>query len=219
MASRNTVKVAVRVRPLNDGQTPCISTIPESNQVCAGVGENPTAFTYDHTFDSNSTQASVYDECVLDLVNSAFDGFNATILAYGQTGSGKTWTMGSGSSADLHMDGELVGIIPRVIQSLFIIVKDREALEPMSTYKIHVQFLELYGEDIKDLLDATKTSKVVIRELTTGEVVVSGAREELVTSYEEMMKTLEVGSKQRTTAKTKMNDLSSRSHAIFTVRI
>jgi kinesin family protein 4/21/27 len=143
---------------------------------------------------------------------AAFEGFNATILAYGQTGSGKTWTMGSAAGYDIRMTPETVGIIPRVINNIFEIVKEREANEPNSTYKVFVQFLEIYGEDIKDLLDHTKTSKVTIRETAAGEVFVSGAREEVVNSAAQMMKTLEDGTRHRTTASTLMNQSSSRSH-------
>lgn len=168
------------------------------------------------------------------LFAAFFEGFNATILAYGQTGtyivservlnkiwiglslfcdftgSGKTWTMGS--SSDTNMSLQTIGIIPRMIKNLFEEVRRREANNPDSTYKIQVQFLEIYGEDIRDLLDQTKTSNVTIRETREDGVFVSGAREELVSSYEQMMKSLEDGTRHRTTASTRMNQTSSRSH-------
>ena len=117
-----------------------------------------------------------------------------------------------------YVENDNDGIIPRVIKNLFQMIYEKEQ-DTNNTYKIFVQFLEIYGEDIKDLLDETKTSKVVIRETPNGEVFVSGAREELVTSYEQMIKCLEDGTKHRSTAATKMNSTSSRSHAIFTITI
>jgi len=129
---------------------------------------------------------------------------------YINQGSGKTWTMGS--SADVSMSSDRAGIIPRVIKYLFETVRYKESIDPNSTYKLSVQFLEIYGEDIKDLLDQTRTSKVTIRETSEGEVFVSGAREELVSSVEQMRKALEDGTKHRTTASTRMNSSSSRSH-------
>ncbi len=126
------------------------------------------------------------------------------------TGSGKTWTMGSSSDVKLTLDS--MGIIPRVIRKLFTMVRQKEQEDASSTYKIYVQFLEIYGEEMRDLLDHTRTSKVSIRESPEGEVFVSGAREELVSSYEQMMSALEEGSGHRTTASTKMNATSSRSH-------
>lgn len=117
-----------------------------------------------------------------------------------------------GSSSDTNMSLQTIGIIPRMIKNLFEEVRRREGNDPDSTYKIQVQFLELYGEDIRDLLDQTKTSNVTIRETREDGVFVAGAREELVSSYEQMMKSLEDGTKHRTTASTRMNQTSSRSH-------
>ena len=131
--------------------------------------------------------------------------------------------MGSGSVVDVrgHSSGgdTSYGIIPRVIHDLFDMIQQKEADDPASTYRVHVQFLEIYGEDIRDLLDPTKTSKVTIRETAGGEVFVSGAREEVVSSAAQMMKTLDDGTRHRMTAATLMNVSSSRSHAIFTVFI
>lgn len=124
---------------------------------------------------------------------------------------GKTWTMGSGSS-DMRLGGDSFGIIPRVIKSLFDIILQKEEEDANSSYKVHIQFLELYGEDIKDLLENTKTSPITIRETATGDVFVSGAREETVTSASQMLRALEDGSRHRTTASTMMNSSSSRSH-------
>lgn len=117
-----------------------------------------------------------------------------------------------GSSSDTNMTLQTIGIIPRMIKNLFEQVRRREIGDPNSTYKIQVQFLEIYGEDIRDLLDQTKTSNVTIRETREDGVFVAGAREELVSSYEQMMKSLEDGTKHRTTASTRMNQTSSRSH-------
>eukprot|EP00599_Poterioochromonas_sp_BG-1_P008389 CAMPEP_0173142146 /NCGR_PEP_ID=MMETSP1105-20130129/5918_1 /TAXON_ID=2985 /ORGANISM="Ochromonas sp., Strain BG-1" /LENGTH=1680 /DNA_ID=CAMNT_0014055489 /DNA_START=87 /DNA_END=5126 /DNA_ORIENTATION=- len=220
LISRDTaVKVAVRIRPLSDYEeiqdsSLCINTIPEENQIRAGPD---TYFTFDYVFGSETSQTEVYDSCVEELLHAAFEGFNATILAYGQTGSGKTYTMGSSSEQILTEDS--LGIIPRVIRNLFEMINLREDTEPNCTYKVYVQFLEIYGEDIRDLLDLTRTSKVAIRETRNGEVFITGAREELVSSFEQMMKALEDGTKNRVTASTKMNQYSSRSHAIFTVNL
>lgn len=74
-------------------------------------------FTFDKTFDMLSTQDSVFESCVKNLVLGCFAGFNATVLAYGQTGSGKTFTMGSGFT--LGLKEQDLGIIPRVIRLIF----------------------------------------------------------------------------------------------------
>lgn len=124
-----------------------------------------------------------------------------------------------GSSSDMAVPSYHQGIIPRVVKHIFELVEEREKLNSNSSFKIQVQFLEIYGEDIIDLLDHTRTSKVVIREAPSGDVFMSGAKEETVNSTQQMLKALEDGSKHRTTGSTRMNQASSRSHAIFTVFI
>lgn len=123
--------------------------------------------------------------------------------------------MGSASYSDMRLGSDNFGIIPRVITSIFEIIEQKQADDPNSTYKVQVQFLEIYGESIRDLLDHTRTSKVTIRETATGEVFVSGAREEFVSCASQMLKALEDGTKHRTTASTLMNLSSSRSHGKY----
>lgn len=142
---------------------------------------------------------------------AAFVGFNSTILAYGQTGSGKTFTMGS-SGDNTVVGTEIQGIIPRSIEYLFAQISAKETRDPNCSYKVMAQFLEIYGEDIRDLLDITKTSKVSVRENPSGDVYVTGACEQLVTSPQQMMRVLADGSKHRITSATLMNQSSSRSH-------
>ena len=113
------------------------------------------------------------------------------------------------------------GIIPRVIEDMYRNIHQRRQQEEgplcLSTYHVSVQFLEIYGEEIKDLLDPVASSKVVIREVPGGGICAVGATEELAESAEEMMLLLERGSMCRTTGSTLMNTQSSRSHAIFTI--
>jgi len=146
-----------------------------------------------------------------------FEGFNATVLAYGQTASGKTYTMGSSSS--LHLAEEEYGIIARVVEDIFLHIQRIEASDSNNTYKLRVQYLELYGEELKDLLDPFSGDRIAIRETPSGEMYLSGVREEQVTSAKEVMRLVEKGSMARTTGSTRMNQSSSRSHAIFTVML
>ena len=126
---------------------------------------------------------------------------------------GKTFTMGTESmTVALPLCSDDYGIIPRAIKDLYEMIDQREKNDPNSTYRVHVQFLEIYGEEIRDLLDNTKTSKVTIRETSGGDVFVAGLKEEVVGSTAEIMKALEIGSRNRTIASTAMNNTSSRSH-------
>ena len=106
-------------------------------------------------FEDGSTQEEVYRDCVSDLVMCCFDGFNATILAYGQTGSGKTYTMGSGG--DLGQARDSWGIIPRAAQQIFAECERRkaEAGTRLRNIEIKVEFMELYADEIYDLLVPT----------------------------------------------------------------
>ena len=153
-----------------------------------------------------------------------FAGYNATVLAYGQTGSGKTWTMGSGYTIGLEPDQ--FGMIPRVIRLIFNEVEKRKK---KSEFIIKCSFLEIYNEELHDLLDTKslqqaiatgeRNSKINIREEKNGSISLYGLHEEKVHNYDELASCLDRGSNSRTTASTLMNNNSSRSHAIFTISI
>lgn len=231
------VKVSLRVRPLvaHEKANKCgtILSYPGKNQVVIGKDRG---FTFDYCFDEDTSQFTVYNECVSPLVSSYLDGYNATILAYGQTGSGKTFTMGTSSNKEIKEEG--FGIVPRVIRELFATIKEREE---NTLYTVKVVFLEIYNDDIIDLLYTPGASVIAaptaaagaaravvppkdkgppvpsVREMPDGSISVAGVVEEEVKSYESMMGVLERGTLNRTTGATLMNKESSRSHAIFTV--
>ncbi len=105
-------------------------------------------FSFDSIFSLDSNQIDIYNSCIETLLNGCFEGYNASILAYGQTGSGKTYTMGSNNWSNLN-ETEW-GIIPRVIKNLFLeIEKRKKDVE----FVVKASFLEIYNEDIVDLLD------------------------------------------------------------------
>lgn len=181
------------------------------------MGKN-RAFTYDYVYGKYAQQSDIW-HCVHPLICATFDGYNSTIFAYGQTGSGKTFTMGSGSS--VNISPEDYGIIPRVITYMFdhIDVKTKENAHYRA--EVRIRFLEIYGEEIHDLLvtlgDSIGENKLSLREAENGGVQVTGASEVKVTDSDECMRLLERGTLCRTTGSTLMNAHSSRSHAIFTV--
>ena len=211
------VRVAVRARPLVakervERARECLS-YPKANTVVLGESR---AFRFDDAFGPNATQAEVYDRLVSPLVESCFRGYNATVLAYGQTGSGKTYTMGSGS-ADLFDDD--LGVIPRVVKDVF--AESNARFESRSSdVRVRCAFLEVHNEEVRDLLHPdTNPKRISIREKSDGAIVVAGAREVVTTNADEMLRLLELGCVARTTGGTKMNAVSSRSHAIFTIII
>lgn len=153
-----------------------------------------------------------------------FDGYNATVLAYGQTGSGKTFTMGTG--LELIGNPQTKGIIPRAVDHLFNGISQRQEEarkkgQPVPDFHVTAQFLELYNEDVIDLLSANKTNheEIKIREDKSGSMYVVGASSHQVRSVEETSQILKTGALSRTTGSTQMNSQSSRSHAIFTLMV
>lgn len=210
------VKVAVRVRPLLPkevaaGDSSCIQSDPAKNSVVVGLDKT---FSFDKVFGVNSTQDEIFEVCAKNLMLSSFAGYNSTVLAYGQTCSGKTFTMGTDSVLSSSKDQQ--GIIPRVVQMMFDEVEKRKSSRE---FIIKVSFIEIYNEEIRDLLDPQGQNKIAIRELTRGVPSLCGQQEERVSNFEELFKLLERGAVHRRTRSTLMNESSSRSHAILEINI
>jgi len=146
------------------------------------------SFSFDSVFDMESQQEYVYDTCSKNLVLGTFKGYNATILAYGQTGSGKTHSMGTGSTVGLS--AEQIGIVPRVFDFIFEEIENRRRLSAFNQFSVKVQFLELYNEELHDLLDLSSinkqtgenTKQLQIREEKNGSIRIDGLKAEDVTS-------------------------------------
>ncbi|KAK0136488.1 Chromosome-associated kinesin KIF4 [Merluccius polli] len=211
------VRVALRCRPLvtkeiNEGCQCCLTFVPGEPQVIVGAEK---AFTYDYVFDPMAEQEEVFTAAVSPLLCGLFKGYHATVLAYGQTGSGKTFSMG-GTYTSAQENEPCVGVIPRVIQRIF---QERDKLADCET-SLTVSYLEIYNEDILDLLCSSKDKLAIsIREDPKEGIKIVGLTEKQVTSAEEMVTCLEVGNSARTVGSTAMNAASSRSHAIFTITL
>ncbi|KAM9334492.1 kinesin-like protein KIF21A [Symphorus nematophorus] len=227
----SSVRVALRIRPQLakekiEGCHICTFVMPGEPQVVLGKDK---AFTYDHVFDMDTQQETIYTQCTERLIEGCFEGYNATIFAYGQTGSGKTYTMGTGF--DVSIGEDELGIIPRAVNHLFRGIEERkqtatEQGKPVPEFKINAQFLELYNEEVLDLFDSTRDlearkqkSNIKIHEDANGGIYTVGVTTRTVTSAAEMMQCLKLGALSRTTASTQMNVQSSRSHAIFTIHL
>lgn len=143
-------------------------------------------------------------------------GYNCTIFAYGQTGTGKTYTMTGDMSDTLGLLSDAAGIIPRVLQCLF---RKLEADETESSMKC--SFIELYNEELRDLLSAEDNAKLKIYDDANKKghnaTIVQGMEESHIKSASAGIKLLQEGSFRRQVAATKCNDLSSRSHTVFTI--
>ncbi|XP_076336604.1 uncharacterized protein LOC143239435 isoform X2 [Tachypleus tridentatus] len=212
------VKVAIRSRPLSIeeeqfGATCCLEFIKDKPQIIVALEKG---FTFDYTFDAETTQEVIYKKCAAYLIDKVFEGYNATVLAYGQTGSGKTYTMGTDyySNTELN-ETETQGIVSQALTDIFKKLKDVEE----SKCQVAISFLEIYNEEVYDLLSTEIQRKPVrIRESGTS-VLALGLEEVEVYSIEDAICCLKQGCEARTKGATAMNANSSRSHAIFTVHL
>ncbi|CAG9532229.1 unnamed protein product [Cercopithifilaria johnstoni] len=217
------VKVVVRVRPFNkrerDLNTKCIvSMIDDQTILRHPIDEKqPKHFAYDHCFNSSDPTAhdfidqnEVFQRIGSAVLLNAFAGYNACIFAYGQTGSGKSYTM-MGTEKN-------PGIIPRLCCSIF--QKINELSSDNLAFKVEVSYLEIYNEKVRDLLDPKKTNKnLKVREHKVLGPMVDGLSVLAVSSFEQIASLMEEGNKSRTVAATNMNTESSRSHAVFNIRL
>ncbi|GBN29287.1 Chromosome-associated kinesin KIF4 [Araneus ventricosus] len=203
--------VAVRSRPLLKNEAQSSDTLSfEGNST---VHLQKKTYTFDYVFRPGVTNEAVYNAVVAEKIRPIFEGYNVTILAYGPTGSGKTYTMGTDYNPKTAFNSD-IGIIPRGISEIFrVIESQKDSVE----FLVKVSFLELYREEIFDLLQKTKTA-CNLREDAEG-VRVINLTEVPVESVEEAFVTLEKGSSLRHTSATAKNVKSSRSHAIFSVYI
>ncbi|XP_047168850.1 kinesin-like protein KIN-7N [Vigna umbellata] len=201
--------VAVRLRPpVSEDSSSAVGTFwnVEDNRISLhkihGTPLSASSYAFDHIFDERSSNASVYELLAKDIIHSALDGFNGTAFAYGQTSSGKTFTM-NGSETD-------AGVIPRAVRDIFATIEtvsDREFL-------IRVSYMEIYNEEINDLL-VVENQKLQIHESLERGVFVSGLKEEIVNNAEQVLNLIKAGEVNRHFGETNMNVRSSRSHTIF----
>lgn len=235
------IKVAVRCRvflpfEIKQGNTESVVNVLPNDSIkiqppqLTSLDESRYQFTFDATYGSKSTQADVFNRSIRPLVDSCLEGYNATCIAYGQTGSGKTHTiLGQTDQSDHTVppekDNSEAGVIPRALRALFrSLTESKESSTEQKRFEssVKVQFLELYGEDIRDLLqtDPNKAPKLSIRDGSAEqEPEVLGIKSVDVESAEEALLCLTRGTLRRVTRATAMNAESSRSHAIMTVLV
>lgn len=169
-------------------------------------------YLFDEVFSFNSTQQEIYEKIGLPALNHALQGYNTTIFAYGQTGSGKTHTI-EGSEGN-------EGLIYRIVNELFRCNKSENG---DLKEKISVVFMciQIYMEKITDLLNEEgKEAKKEIKIVTTEEgFECLNLTEKIVSSPEEAIFYYKTAQKRRVVKSTKMNDFSSRGHALYTFKI
>lgn len=179
-------------------------------------------FIFDNSFWSHNPsdehyahQEDIYNALGEDFLDHNFEGYHTCIFAYGQTGSGKSYTM-----MGTH---EQPGLIPRTCEDLFQRIES--SISPHISYTVRVSYFEVYNEHVRDLLVTPRPSSsnnpyyLKIRESPTEGPYVKDLTDMPVKNYAELLRYMRLGDNNRTTASTKMNDTSSRSHAVFTIML
>uniref|UniRef100_A0A0D9VT36 Kinesin motor domain-containing protein n=1 Tax=Leersia perrieri TaxID=77586 RepID=A0A0D9VT36_9ORYZ len=209
---KGSIRVYCRVRPFLPGQVSSCSvgSIDEGNITIITPSksgkEGRKTFSFNKVFGPSATQ----DEVFLDtqpLIRSVLDGYNVCIFAYGQTGSGKTYTM----SGPKNMTEQTQGVNYRALSDLFKLAEQRKGT---FIYDIAVQMIEIYNEQVRDLLVNDE-----IRNNSQNGLNVPDASLVRVASTMDVMELMNVGQKNRAVGATALNDRSSRSHSCLTVHV
>ncbi|XP_018593120.2 kinesin-like protein KIF3B isoform X1 [Scleropages formosus] len=218
--SSESVKVVVRCRPMNEKEKAAnfekvVSMDVKLGQVVVrnprGTSqEHPKVFTFDSVYDWNSKQVELYDETFRPLVDSVLQGFNGTIFAYGQTGTGKTYTM-----EGVRNDPEKRGVIPNSFEHIFTHISRSQNQQ----YLVRASYLEIYQEEIRDLLSKDQSRRLELKERPDTGVYVKDLSSFVTKSVKEIERVMSLGNQNRSVGATNMNEHSSRSHAIFVITV
>ncbi|CEG49157.1 kinesin-like protein [Plasmopara halstedii] len=222
MANKSeSVRVCVRIRPLStkevqDGRTYIVNANPTQGEISlanpeADAREPPKKFTFDAAIPPECSQRDVYVQAATNIVDSVVNGFNGTIFAYGQTGAGKSHTMEGFSDPP-----EAKGIIPNSFSHIF----DRIATESNNKqFMVYASYLEIYNEEIRDLLAPDPKNRLELKENVDSGVFVKDLTSRQVADVAEIDAVMQQGKKNRSVGATLMNQTSSRSHSMFTITV
>ncbi|XP_003367843.1 kinesin-II subunit [Trichinella spiralis] len=219
MSPSECVKVVVRSRPLGQRELKIgCSVVVEMDPKRAQCSiRNPSdkmgttkLFTFDGAYDMNATTENIYNDIVYPLVESVLEGYNGTVFAYGQTGSGKSFTMQGPHNWPCQR-----GVVPRAFEHIFEAIATTENVK----FLVCASYLEIYIEDVRDLLGKDTKQKLEIKEHPEKGVYVAGLSMHPVHNINEVEQLLARGMRNRATAATLMNTDSSRSHSIFTLHL
>jgi len=201
------ILVAVRARPLNERERKYATEngvgwiIDPDNNTIRQDAEGKQSMSFDRVFGEDATNAEVYITMAKPVVNAVLNGINGTIFAYGQTSSGKTYSM--------------QGIMDQGIHEIFKHIANDQGRK----YTVKVSYLEIYNEELTDLLLEPGAPKkpLKIQMTENGVPFIGGLTEKVVSNAKSVFALLAQGQANRQVGATAMNDQSSRSHTIFTL--
>ena len=191
-------------------------------------GGSKRHFTFDHAVDEGTSQEEVFELVGKPLADALHRGIHGCLLAYGQTGAGKTFTMQGPEGLEGSRRGEAEkqnqrGLIQRTFERVFNLVERSAAVGSASGAKVESKcscnYLQIYNEQVQDLLNPSSESSILIREDRDGLVHVEGAKAETLSSAQQAYKMFQRGNKNRKVGSTALNSESSRSHAVFVIHL
>lgn len=199
------IQVCVRVRPIlmkDDDKS--------SGWICRGKTILPcntlqTSYSFDHLFSPESSNKDLFEAVVKDTVFQSMQGYHGIVFTYGQTSSGKTFTM-NGTQSQPGIISQSITFCFDSIQEYFT---DREFL-------LRVSYLEIYNEQVKDLLSTEPTQIKIHHDSKTG-TILSGVKEQVVLNSQQVIALLKAGEAHRHVGITDMNEKSSRAHTILKI--
>lgn len=223
---KGNIRVFCRVRPSLDSDPPTevaqiqypdeseeskeIQVLGQEEKSSLGaISRKNNNFSFDRVFGPSTANGEVFDE-ISQLVQSALDGYNVCIFCYGQTGSGKTHTMSS-----------LDGMIPRAVHQIYETARELE--DKGWTYKMEGNFVEVYNENLNDLLgnpdELDKKKHEIRHDMQRGKTIITDANTVHLESPEMVETILKRAAANRSVAATKANERSSRSHSVFILKL
>ncbi|XP_063229667.1 osmotic avoidance abnormal protein 3 [Bacillus rossius redtenbacheri] len=213
------VKVIVRCRPMNtrERNLDCKNVVFMDHDMCTCSIVNPSdgstppkTFTFDGVYDTDSTTEQIYNEIAYPLIEGVLEGYNCTVFAYGQTGCGKSFTMQGVAEPAAQR-----GVIPRAFEHVF----EGAAVAEGTKYLVLASYLEIYNEEIRDLLGEDARRRLDLKEHADKGVYVQDLSQHPVQGVRDCEALMRLGWGNRAVGATLMNADSSRSHSIFSVRL
>ncbi|KAM0951174.1 putative minus-end-directed kinesin ATPase [Dioscorea sansibarensis] len=210
---KGNIRVYCRVRPFLPAQSSIMSTVGRVEDGNITIitplkygKEGRKSFSFNKVFGPSASQEEVFAD-TQPLIRSVLDGYNVCMFAYGQTGSGKTYTM----SGPKVLNEQSHGVNYRALSDLFYLSEQRK---DTFHYDIAVQMIEIYNEQVRDLLATDE-----IRNSSQKGLNVPDASLIPVTSTSEVIELMNIGQKNRAVGSTALNDRSSRSHSCLTIHV
>ncbi|XP_075524096.1 kinesin-like protein KIN-14I [Primulina tabacum] len=214
---KGSIRVYCRVRPFLPGQFNSLSSVEQIEEgsitvnTLAKNGKGRKSFHFNKVFGPSATQEEVFSD-TQQLIRSVLDGYNVCIFAYGQTGSGKTYTMSGPKDLTEHSQG----VNYRALNDLFLLAEQRK---DTFCYDVSVQMIEIYNEQVRDLLTESLSKRLEIRNNSQTGLSVPDASLVRVSSKFDVIDLMTIGQRNRAVGATALNDRSSRSHSCLTVHV